>query len=160
MTEGKELYPPLADLVAKHKARRLEQAEDQEAEQQESELLTDEDFVAEGAGDLDLLSRIAKVKSNPEQYRTDGKFLIRLAARRARRQHQLTMAEHGQILSLIEKPVRLHKETKRPFDIWQAFEREVLNQMGSGDKVFDVEWFKTNWSETIKIMNDLLLFAI
>jgi hypothetical protein len=158
MTQEKELDQPLAHLVAKHKERRLEQAE-----QQESELLTDEDFIAEDAGDSVFLRYITEVKFNPEHYRTNGKFLIRLAARRARRQHLLTMAEHGHILSLIEKPVRLHKETKQPFDIWQAFEQEVFSQMeseGGVVKVFDVEWFKDNWSKTIKIINDLLLLAI
>lgn len=142
-----------------------------EAEEPQIEQPTDEEVLLDGAGDEGFLQHAFQFRDRPDRYRGDYKFITRLAARRARRRKQITAAEHEQVLSLIRKPIRLHKDTKRPFDVWQEFENQIRAQMPKEMAAKDgldwgdlwkqmVEWFKENWMTILKIALSILLMII
>ena len=134
-------------------------------------VLTDDEVLMDGAGDEGFLQHALQFKDRPDRYHGDFKFITRLAARRARRRNQITAAEHEQVLSLIRKPIRLHKETRKPFNAWGEFENQVRAQMPkemAAKSGFDwstlwkqiVEWLKENWMTVLKIALSVLLMVI
>jgi len=135
------------------------------------EQATDEEVLLDGEGDEEFLQHALQFRDRPDRFRGDYKFVTRLAARRARRRKQITAVEHEQVLSLIRKPIRLHKETKRPFDAWQEFENQIRAQMPKEMAAKDgldwsdlwkqmVEWFKENWMTVLKVALSILLMVI
>lgn len=166
----RRIQQELVDAQAEGMAE-LEAGDATEVDEPQIEQPTDEEVLLDGAGDEGFLRHALQFRDRPERYFGDFKFVTRLAARRARRRNQITAAEHEQVLSLIRKPIRLHKETRKPFDAWGEFENQVRAKMPkemAAKSGFDwstlwkqmVEWLKENWMTVLKIALSILLMVI